>query len=763
MTDHQQGELFETQPAPWELDAEDDRLVATVVFPELPRGEYDYLVPDELRASLKPGCRVRVPLGRGNRTLVGYCVAVGQGSGVTARLKSVATQVDAAPLISSDILELSKWIAEYYLCDRGPALEAVVPAGVRGKAGTRQVAFVHVPTTVVARMAGLKLPAKQKIVLDHVVGSPKAVAIPHLKALVGCTDSPIKSLVEKGLLARESRRVYVGDPEAAELVERTDALTLNADQEAALSSIITALDDQQHRVILLHGVTGSGKTEVYIQAIEHVIGFGRQAIVLVPEISLTPQTRRRFRSRFDNVAVLHSNLSDTQRHGEWQRIARGEAQVIVGARSAVFAPVPHLGLIVIDEEHEPSFKQDVVPRYHARQVAIQRALMAGVPLVLGSATPALESWHCAQQGEFQLVQMPNRVLDRALPAVSTIDLRNEYQRRGPRGAISRPLAQAMKAAIAERGQIILLLNRRGFSTHIQCPACGTTVRCDHCDIALTHHRSGERAICHYCDFQMPTPPKCPNCQFDGIRFGGLGTQRLEAEVKARFPRSECLRMDTDTMRGQGAHEAALDKFRRGQVQILLGTQMIAKGLDFPNVTLVGVINADTGLHLPDFRAAERTFQLVTQVAGRTGRGEKGGRVMVQSFNPDERAIQSALRHDYVGFAEQELPEREAFYYPPFTSVMRVVFRGEAESTTEAFAEHVGDLITNRLQEQHVAARTLGPVAAPLAKLRGKFRYHMLVQAEDRSSVCNVLREVMDSVKAPRGVQWIVDADAISMM
>jgi primosomal protein N' (replication factor Y) len=763
MTDNQQGELFETAPAQWELDAEADRLVATVVFPELPRGEFDYLIPDELRDSLKPGCRVRVPLGRGNRTLVGYCVATGLGSAAKSRLKAVASLVDATPLISPDILELSKWIADYYLCDRGPALEAVVPAGVRGKAGTRQVAFVHAPTSVVARLAGLKLPAKQRIVMDHVVGSPKAVAVPHIKAAVGCTDAPIKSLVEKGLLTRESRRVYVGDPEAAEVVERTEALTLNKDQEAALGSIVSSLDERRHEVILLHGVTGSGKTEVYIQAIQHVISFGRQAIVLVPEISLTPQTRRRFRSRFDNVAVLHSNLSNTQRHGEWQRIARGEAQVIVGARSAVFAPVPHLGMIVIDEEHEPSFKQDVVPRYHARQVAVQRAAMAGVPLVLGSATPALESWHRAVQKDYQLVRMPNRVLDRPLPRVSTIDLRNEYQARGPRGSISRPLAQAMKAALSEQGQIILLLNRRGFSTHIQCPACGTTVRCDSCDIALTHHRSGERAVCHYCDFQMPTPPQCPTCSFDGIRFGGLGTQRLEAEVRARFPTVHCLRMDTDTMRGHGAHEAALNKFRNGEVQILLGTQMIAKGLDFPNVTLVGVINADTGLHLPDFRAAERTFQLVTQVAGRTGRGDKGGRVMVQSFNPEERAILSALHHDYVGFAEQELPERQAFYYPPFTSVMRIVFRGEAESTTEAFADHVGDVITEQLEARHIAARTLGPVAAPLAKLRGKFRYHMLVQTEDRAAVCDVLRTVVDSAKAPKGVQWIIDADAISMM
>ncbi len=389
-----------------------------------------------------------------------------------------------------------------------------------------------------------------------------------------------------------------------------------------------AIDSGDARTLLLHGVTGSGKTEVYIRAIEHVVRFGRSAIVLVPEISLTPQTRARFESRFDSVAVLHSQMSPTERHYHWQRIRRGEVQVVVGPRSAVFAPLPRLGLIVIDEEHDASFKQDTQPRYHARRVAYQRAAIAKIPLLLGSATPSMESWHATRTGHAELISMPHRIADRPLPAVQLVDLRQRDQRTG--GAISRPLAMAMADTLREAdGQIILLLNRRGFATTIQCPACGYVVACPECDMPLTHHRDGSKAICHYCDYTIATPPWCPPCRFDGIRYGGLGTQRLEVEVKARFPEIPIARMDSDTMRKPGSHQKVLSAFRSGEIRILLGTQMIAKGLDFPNVLLVGVINADSALHFPDFRAAERTFQLVTQVAGRTGRGNRGGQVIVQ--------------------------------------------------------------------------------------------------------------------------------------
>ena len=757
-----QNDLFDTSPPQWELDAAADQLLATVVFPEAPRGEFDYRVPDSLRGALQLGCRVRVPLGRGNRTLIGYCVSLHTKSTTSHRLKDVKSVVDKVSLISSSILELTKWMVEYYVCPWGPILEAVVPSGVRSNAGTRQITLISVTDETRQQIDSLKLSEKQKAVLKHLVArnepsTPKVVA-----DVVGCTLAPINSLKKRGLIHSQTRRVHSMSGEDEEVVPRTEPLELNVDQLRAREAIVRHLDAGRYQTILLKGVTGSGKTEVYIQAIEETIRFGRQAIVLVPEISLTPQTCRRFRSRFDTVAVMHSHLSAGERHWQWQRIARGEVQVVVGARSAIFAPVPHLGLIVLDEEHEATFKQDTSPRYHAREVAIQRAERERIPLVLGTATPSLESWHRARSKEYELVEMPRRVLDLPMPVVRIIDLRSESLSKPFRGAISRRLESSMKQALAAKGQVILLLNRRGFSTHIQCPACGEVIRCEACEIALTHHRDGEQAICHYCDFRMPTPNRCPNCSFDGIRFGGLGTQRLEAEVRARFPRSTCLRMDSDTMARHGSHEEALGKFRSGEVQILLGTQMIAKGLDFPNVTLVGVINADTALHLPDFRASERTFQLVTQVAGRTGRGKRGGEVLVQTYSPEHAAIRAAERHDYRAFAESELPIRKSFSYPPFAFLARTVFRGENEEMVTEAAKQMADLIVRRLEQLGTKSRMLGPVPAPIAKLRGQFRVHALVQCNDADALRTALREAQQS-KVNANVAWIVDIDPVSML
>jgi primosomal protein N' (replication factor Y) len=523
------------------------------------------------------------------------------------RLKSVTSVIDHQPLLSAPILRLTRWMADYYICPWWQVLEAVVPAGVRYQAGTREVKLLSVPEQVTTQISQLELPAKQADALRILANSPRPLSIQELATRAGCKMGPINELRKKGFIAEQTARI-----DAARSIDndtvRQSPHELNCDQQRALATIRDALHLGEHRTVLIHGATGSGKTEVYMQAIQEVIRFGRQAILLVPEISLTPQTVGRFRGRFDRVAVLHSHMSDAERHEHWRRIARGDVEVVVGARSAVFAPTPHLGLIVLDEEHESTFKQDSAPRYHARDVALRRAADQRVPLVLASATPSLESWHRARQGEYQLVEMPRRVLDRPLPAVRTVDLRDEAHSKFLRGAISRPLQRAMEEALRDGGQVILLLNRRGHSTHIQCPACGEAVHCPNCDLAVTFHRHSSEAVCHYCDYHAVVPTACPSCKFSGLRYSGLGTQKLEVEVRARFPDYSCLRMDTDSMRARGSHERALAAFRDGDVQILLGTQMIAKGLDFPNVTLVGVVNADTALHLPDFRAAERTFQ-----------------------------------------------------------------------------------------------------------------------------------------------------------
>lgn len=754
-----QLQLFGDESAPWEADDHAEELVATVVFATGPAGEFDYRVPEGLLSQVEPGRRVRVPLGRGNRTVVGYCVAVGYRA-TGPRRKPVLAVLDCQTLLSPSMLALTHWIAEHYLCPWGVVLESVVPSGVRQQAGTRMATFLRIDPAVQDRITELKLPRAQRVVLEALAASPQPVTPAQLRRIARCSSAPIAALRRKGLIRSSAERVFAS-PQPEPPVAPQVPWELNADQKRALATIVDALESRQHRTILIHGVTGSGKTEVYIQAIEHVARFGRQAIVLVPEISLTPQTLERFRARFSGVAVLHSHLSDAERHQQWQRIAAGQVQVVVGARSAVFAPTPHLGLIVLDEEHETSFKQETAPRYHAREVALARAKAEKVPLVLGSATPSLESWHRARTGQYVLVEMPHRIFHRPMPVVGTIDLRDDEHLRHTRGAISRVLHQAIRRALDEGGQVILLLNRRGYSTHIQCPACGHVVRCPQCDVALTHHRSGNIALCHYCDYQMPAPAACPHCQFAGIYYGGRGTQRLEAEVRARFPDAPCVRMDTDSMKYPGAHAKALAAFREGKVRILLGTQMIAKGLDFPNVTLVGVINADTALHFPDFRAAERTFQLVTQVAGRTGRGDKPGRVLVQTHNPDHPAILAAVQHNFAMFAAAELPLREMLKYPPFAHMIRVVVRGPGESQARTFAETLGAQIRTALAESP-EARVLGPAPAPFAKLRGLYRYQIQLQGPDAEALRQAIRRA-DPLPAPENVQWIADVDPIDML
>lgn len=766
MTTEQQT-LFEVAPAPWDEDEASEQLVATVVFSTGPEQQFDYYVPDSLRESLAPGRRVRVPFGHGDRLVVGHCVALETRNTSRRRLKPIHSVIDHQTLLSEHMLRLTRWMAEHYLCSWGQVLEAVVPAGVKGRAGTRQVTFLSVPTEVAARLTQLKLSPKQRDILKFLAASPQPLAPRQLARLAKTTLVPINSLRKKGFIKAQVRRVEsreAADPH----FDRQEHLALNEDQQPALDAILMALHSGKHQTVLVHGVTGSGKTEVYMHAIQEVLRFGRQAIVLVPEISLTPQTEQRFCSRFGRVAVLHSHQSDAERHRQWQRIAAGEVHVVIGARSAVFAPTPNLGMIILDEEHETSFKQEAVPRYHARDVALERTRAENIPLVLGSATPSLESWQRATapvEGDehYQLVSMPRRVFNRPLPEVATIDLRNEFRDRRSRGAISRQLHIAMDQALKDGGQIILLLNRRGFSTHIQCPSCGAVVRCPHCAIALTHHLHQQTALCHYCDYSQAPPLECPDCHFPGIRYGGLGTQRLEAEVKARFPEYPALRMDTDTMQKPGSHERALAAFRNGDVRILLGTQMIAKGLDFPNVTLVGVVNADIALHLPDFRAAERTFQLVTQVAGRTGRGERGGRVLVQTFSPDHPAIVAAVRHDFESFARQELPVRRALAYPPFTSMVRIVVRGPGELTTHEYAADIALRVQAEVERLALAARVLGPAPAPIAKLRGKYRFQVQVQAQDGDQLRTAVRSATAELREIDEIQWTADVDPVDML
>lgn len=761
--DYQQGNLFPDELAPWEMDAAAEVLSASVVFPEAPYGPYDYQIPDELADAVKPAMRVVVPLGRGNREMVGYVLSVQIAVLPAKSLKPILRTVDHEPLCSGTLLQLIQWMSRYYLVHLGQVFEAVIPAGVRAGAGTRNQTLLKPSELSQDDRAVQSLPTKQRQTLQQLILADEPLSIEQLKQLANCSDGVIKKLRETGFIESYTERVMSFDASSIQTeFERIPAPALSADQRLALKTIYESIDSGEHSTILLHGVTGSGKTEVYMQAIEQVVSYGRQAIVLVPEISLTPQTRARFQARFQSVAVLHSNMSGPERHYQWRRIADGHAQVIIGPRSAIFAPTPFLGLIILDEEHENTFKQETIPRYHARDVAIHRAALERIPLVLGSATPALETFQRARLGKYKMVALPRRILNRPLPEVTTIDLRSTRIDVN-RGSLTRPLLQAVKNTLDEGGQTILLLNRRGYATSIQCPSCGFVVSCPDCDLPLTHHRDGSKATCHYCDYTIAAPNVCPKCQFDAIRFAGLGTQKLEMEVQQRFPDAKVARMDSDTMKKPGSHEKVLAQFRSGEVQILLGTQMIAKGLDFPNVLLVGVINADTTLHFPDFRASEKTFQIVTQVAGRTGRGEKAGQVLVQTYSPDHPAIIAACKHDYDLFSQQELAQRQQFGYPPFSSLARIIFRGPDQEAVGDFADELIRKVQIEIGKVNAKIRVLGPAPPPIAKLRGHYRYHAMLVAQDAAAMNSILARIQATIKVPDEILYLIDIDPLDML
>ncbi len=752
-------------------------LFAGVVFNRPIDQVLSYHVPGRLERIIRPGQRLRVPLGQGNKLIVGHCVRLDQAAPAgldPARIKDVAEVLDPLPLIDSNMLALTRWMADYYACSWGQALDAVVPAGVKKHAGTRIATFVMVPEeareALVTGSIKPPLTPKQAAVME-ILGRGELLTVADLCRLAKCAAGPIHALRSRGLVRMVRKRLPVGlavastpgitgPPLEADAVGHAAGergLTPTAEQAAALVRLTAAIGAGGFAPFLIHGATGSGKTEVYLAAIEEVVALGREAIVLVPEISLTPQTIERFTRRFGTVAVLHSHLSDAERHRYWQSIASGEVHVIVGVRSAVFAPARRLGLIVIDEEHETTFKQETTPRYHARDVAVKRAQMEGISVLLGSATPSLESWRNAQRGRYSLISMPNRVGARPMPRVEVIDLRHE---KAAMGCLSEPLRQAMTVALGAGGQVILLLNRRGFHTFALCPRCGEVVKCHACDVAMTYHKKRHILICHTCDAERTCPPACPHCGAPKLYYGGVGTERLEREIQLAFPDFASRRMDSDTMRGSGSHERVLRAFQTGEIRILLGTQMIAKGLDFPNVTLVGVVSADTALHLPDFRAAEKTFQLVAQVAGRTGRGDKLGRVLVQTYAPEHHAIRLAASHDFVGFAAIEMPVREQYGVPPYGRLVRVIARGCNEANVQSYMNDLADAFCS---DADPSVRVLGPAPAPVVKIRNLYRFHIQLRCPNSKPLQTLVGAVPKRCLPPEGVDVAVDVDPISML
>ena len=724
-------------------------------------GPFHYSVPSPLRGSIEIGARVRVPFGR--REMTGFCVGFSDTPEIeVARIKPILRLVDKEPLLDECMLELTRWMAWYYCCSWGEALDAVLPSGVKKQTMAKTVQFVSAArphdAMLERAMAVQKRAPRQARALRALASAEGEITARDLASLAEVDHSVIHALRRNGDIAIRKQKLV--DDHALEFrVAHAEPPALTEEQAAVLERIVHALRADTFHVALLHGVTGSGKTEVYLQALRYVVDSGRQGIVLVPEIALTPQTIARFRARFDHVSVLHSEMTERSRREHWRTIRAGKADVVVGTRSAVFAPVPKLGLLVVDEEYESSFKQQNVPRYHARDVGIWRARQEGALVLLGSATPSLESFHNARSGKYELLELKRRVENRPMPPVRVENMSLNADKRGASPMLSRPLALAIETTLAKGEQVILLLNRRGFNTYMACRRCGFVLKCEYCDVSMIYHQGHGIARCHYCHYKRMPPTQCPGCGSDGIKYRGTGTERVEETIGRMFGPENVARMDSDTMRGTGCYEKALGDFRDGKTRILLGTQMIAKGLDFPNVTLVGVVNADVILNLPDFRASERTFQLLAQVAGRAGRGAHGGYVIVQTFAPDHPCIRHAARHDYHAFANRELESRKRLNYPPFARLARILVEGNnAESVEDRCGEIVAAI---RASAAGRKIHILGPAEAPIARIKNRARWHALLKASD----AGVLHEALAAVerRKVRGVQVIIDVDPISLL
>ncbi|HJS43618.1 MAG TPA: primosomal protein N' [Gemmatimonadales bacterium] len=742
----------------------DPRLVAVVLPVPLNRS-YIYEVPEALAARAVPGARVLVPLRR--RRVVGIVESVVSHQSPDIALKAVLAAPDEQPALSAALLSLGRWISDYYGAPLGLALRAILPgplwsvARPAGPAPAAERLFVlsgNGIDSLLERDRRFKRAPKRRAAYETVEALGGSAPMSHLLRQLKLSSAVLDGLVEQGL-ARIERIPETRDPFAG--LSSPPPPSLTEDQRRVVQGILAT--DQ---LVLIHGVTGSGKTLVYLEVLRSVVESGKGAILLVPEIALTPQTVARVRGVFgDQVAVLHSGLSDGERVDAWQALRRGERRVAVGPRSAVFAPVQGLGAIVVDEEHEPSYKQGSAPRYQTRDVAVQRAQLEGARLILGSATPSLETLDLAVQGRVTTFVLPYRVGARPLPPVEVVDLRSAPRVAPAETGIipwSEALDGAVSAALERHEQVILLLNRRGFSTFVQCPSCGNVPGCPNCAIALTVHQTPPALRCHYCGHQDPIPDTCVVCGHETQKLRGLGTQQLEHFVATRFPRARIARMDLDTTTSKWAHHHILERVAKGEVDILLGTQMIAKGLDFPNVTVVGVVDADTGLHLPDFRAGERTFQLVAQVAGRAGRGPSGGRVFVQTRAPDHHAIRAAAAHSVAQFAEAELPLRTPPQppYPPRTGLVRFVVATADHGRTADLAEQVAGWLRRASRERLEGLLTvLGPAPCPLMRLKGKWRWHVLT----KSSEPRVLGRVVRAWRAKAHRAVTVDRDPVSLL
>lgn len=738
--------------------------IIEVAIPLYLEKTFHYRVPERLQKEALTGRRALVPFG--NRKLTGYILGVAAGPDI-ANLKEIIEVLDSEPLWTAGELDFFRWTASYYQHPLGEVVRTALPAGIniqtrKGTSGEQET------------LTGGKTVRREKFYLPALVADPprqpgsKALEIlavireagdisaAELRKRFGACTPQLKRLIELGLSTAEEREVY-RDPFKDRIVKRDEPRLLHTHQKGALDAIADSLDQQRFTPFLLHGVTGSGKTEVYLQAIAHALERDKNALVLVPEIALTPQLTGRFQARFGGgIAILHSGLSDGERYDEWRRIRRGLARIVIGARSAIFAPLDKIGIIIVDEEHEASFKQSDGLRYNARDLALVRGRMERAAVVLGSATPLVTSIHAAGLGRLTLLELPERVEGRPMPAVDLVAMK------GSKRIISPALSVGLTETHEQGRQAIVFLNRRGFATFLVCADCGKPLTCPNCSVTLTYHRQRGQSLCHYCDYAVPAPGTCPSCGGTTLGELGAGTEKLEHDLKELLPSARIVRMDSDTTSGKGSHERLLSRMSDGSADILVGTQMIAKGHDFPEVTLVGVVNAEASLGMPDFRAAERTFQLLSQVIGRAGRGENPGRVVVQALDPEHYAIRSAAEHDAAGFYRQELEFRREAGYPPFTYLAAFALSGLSEQTVSDQADSTARTLAQLKSELKVRVEILGPAPSPIYRLRNRFRRQILLKATNRGDLHRLLTSWRQRAAAST-VRISVDMDPVDMM
>jgi len=721
-----------------------------------------YRVPHFLKDQICVGSRVLVPLGK--RKISGFVVGFTGMHDEGIELKEIVRMFHDAPVFTQEQLRIARWICSYYLSSPQRTLQCVTHPKLHGtKPPIIKHYYLAFPLDHLDKVTdSLGRALKQVAVLRTAANNP-GLTKKELSERAGASQQVIDSLVKKNLL--KSTEEIIDRSPFGEFDQIDSSPELTREQCFAVEEIKQSVEKGRHAVFLLHGVTGSGKTEVYLQSIAHTLRQGRGALVLVPEISLTPQMIKCFKERYgERVAVLHSRMSHGERYDQWEKIARGESQIVLGARSAIFAPVADPGIIIVDEEHEFSYKQDENPRYHARAVALYRAHLNDGVVILGSATPSLESYcRAINGGPYRLLQLKNRIDNRPMPEITVVDMRQEFKG-GNSGIFSSELVRAIESRLEKGEQVILFLNRRGFNTFIVCRECGLVMKCPNCDISLTFHVHG-KLRCHYCGYSQMAPGLCPECRSEHISYLGTGTQKVERETAELFPKARILRMDADTTGRKGSHRRILDSFSSGEADILIGTQMVAKGLNFPGVTLVGVVSADIGLHMPDFRASERTFQLITQVSGRSGRDKIPGEVFIQTYNPDHYAIASAAQGDYTRFFQTEMQIRKQLQYPPYTKMARMIFSGKEEEKVLQLADAAVDAL-NEYTGDSQRFTFVGPAPAPLARVRGNYRLHVVLWSPEERFLRDVVKKASTAIRNKglgKNITFSVDIDPYNMM